>query len=61
MININVLRAYLACLSVAGSLLAHAFETVQVANGVYALVGDLAFRSCNAPAVAEEIFQTELK
>lgn len=33
------LRAYLACLSVTGSLLAHAFETIRVTENVYALVG----------------------
>jgi glyoxylase-like metal-dependent hydrolase (beta-lactamase superfamily II) len=41
----NILRAFLACLLLTGSLLAHAFETVEVANGVYALVGDLGQRS----------------
>lgn len=45
MFKIIVLRAYATCLLLTGSLAAHAVETVQMANGVYALVGDLGQRS----------------
>lgn len=45
MFRIIVLRAYVTCLLLTGSLAAHAVETVQMANGVYALVGDLGQRS----------------
>lgn len=38
-------RILLACLLFAASLPAHAFDTVKVADGVYALVGDLGQRS----------------
>ncbi len=45
MFKIIVLRAYVTCLLLTGSLAAHAVETVQMANGVYALIGDLGQRS----------------
>jgi glyoxylase-like metal-dependent hydrolase (beta-lactamase superfamily II) len=38
-------RAFVACLLLAGNLAAYAFETVRVSDGVYALVGDLGQRS----------------